>query len=327
MNADLATLLFYPLASSLEGQTLLLDGAGVCALPDGFGGDIYCPHKMHVSAYRQALLHGETDIQAGTYEIVCIALPKNMVEARYFMALALRAAAQGALICAAAMNDAGGNRIAKMMAEFGLSGVQSYSKHKGRVCWSRLDSADQTALDQAMTAGAPQLCEGTGFYSQPGVFGWDKIDAGSALLLDCLPEGLKGKGADFGCGYGYLSAALLKRFAAISLIAIDEDARAIAACAQNAPQAEMLWADIAQDDLPQRLDFIVMNPPFHQGKGQDIALGQRFIARAAQSLKKKGVLYMVANAHLPYEGVLAQHFFACEKLHEGQGFKVYKAVL
>ncbi len=35
---------------------------------------------------------------------------------------------------------------------------------------------------------------------------------------------------------------------------------------------------------------------------------------------------MVANAHLSYENLLHEVFFSVEKLHEGQGFKVFKAV-
>ena len=52
------------------------------------------------------------------------------------------------------------------------------------------------------------LVEGLGLWSQPGVFSWNRIDPGSALLAQTLPA-LSGKGADFGCGVGYLAHTVL----------------------------------------------------------------------------------------------------------------------
>ena len=48
-------------------------------------------------------------------------------------------------------------------------------------------------------------------YSKPGIYGWQKIDRGSALLIEQLSDVLASMArapkrlADLGCGYGYLS--------------------------------------------------------------------------------------------------------------------------
>ena len=68
-----------------------------------------------------------------------------------------------------------------------------------------------------------------------------------------------------------------------------------------------------------------MNPPFHNGKKTDCAIGNAFIETALQALRPGGQLFMVANNHLPYEEALADKFYECIKLHEGQGFKVFHA--
>jgi 16S rRNA (guanine1207-N2)-methyltransferase len=73
------------------------------------------------------------------------------------------------------------------------------------------------------------------------------------------------------------------------------------------------------------VDCIVMNPPFHDGRVGDPKIGQSFIENAAQNLKRKGVLYMVANRHLPYERTLSKYFEDVEMLAEQDGFKVIKA--
>ena len=76
----------------------------------------------------------------------------------------------------------------------------------------------------------------------------------------------------------------------------------------------------------KNLDFIVMNPPFHEGKKTNVEIGKAFISNAFEELKSGGILYMVANAHLPYEAVLSEKFSTIEKKFEGQGFKIFAAV-
>ena len=56
------------------------------------------------------------------------------------------------------------------------------------------------------------------------------------------------------------------------------------------------------------LDFVVMNPPFHDGGAEDRLLGQTFIRQAAIMLRRGGLLWVVANRHLPYEAVLGELF-------------------
>ena len=91
-------------------------------------------------------------------------------------------------------------------------------------------------------------------------------------------------------------------------------------------KVEFLWADLTQLQSLTPLDFIIMNPPFHQNKESDVAIGKAFIETAHASLKPSGRLFIVANAHLPYEQILCGAFSDVEKLHEGQGFKVFVSV-
>ena len=49
------------------------------------------------------------------------------------------------------------------------------------------------------------------FRTAPGMFSHDRIDAGSRLLAECLPETAKGAAADFGAGWGYLVGACLRK--------------------------------------------------------------------------------------------------------------------
>ena len=71
--------------------------------------------------------------------------------------------------------------------------------------------------------------------SQPGIFSWDRIDDGSALLARHLPDDLSGAVADFGCGWGYLSREVLARarWASTRLDLIDAEYRALEAARAN----------------------------------------------------------------------------------------------
>ena len=72
------------------------------------------------------------------------------------------------------------------------------------------------------------------FYTKPGVYGWNKIDQGSKILIENISNDLSGVGADFGCGYGYISTKILNGNNQIKkLYAIDADANAIKCCQKN----------------------------------------------------------------------------------------------
>ena len=274
------------------------------------------------------------------YEAVFIHGTKNVVETRYLIALGLSYLYEDGQIFICAENKAGGSRLGKMLSTAGLSDIDHHCKYKSRVVWGRKDSTilahDVIATWKAQ--GRIQDIAG-GFRSQPGLFGWDKIDKGSSLLLEHLPLAnpkggskiFKGKGADFGCGYGFLSRALLERYNTIrTLYCLDADHRAIELCPLNLPESvaeiSASWADLTQKTSIASLDFIVMNPPFHEGKKSNQSIGHAFLENAASALKKNGQLWLVANSHLGYEAVLERCFFSVAYVYEGQGFKVFQAI-
>ncbi len=260
-------------------------------------------------------------------DMAFICLPKNKVEALFWIASALKALKRNGVLICAAENKAGGTRIQSMLQGFGLDNLSSVSKHKARAVWTRKETINEAALAKALRDGEVQKILGGEYLSQPGVFGWDKIDKGSSVLLQHIVNDLKGVGADFGCGYGLLSRHIIQQCMAVKqFYAIDADWRAAEVCKKNTG-VEVLWEDITSSKvLPKNLDFIVMNPPFHEGKKADSDIGAAFIQTAYECLKRNGVLWMVANNQLPYEDVLRKNFFETHKIFEGQGFKVYKAV-
>jgi 16S rRNA (guanine1207-N2)-methyltransferase len=274
------------------------------------------------------LVAGSTDLADladGSLDEIVIQAPAGVAERRYVLAQALRALKVEGRLTALAPKDRGGLRMNKELTAFGCTIGESAKRHQ-RICVT-LKPATVTGLDGAIAEGAPRRLDGDGLWTQPGVFSWDRLDPGSALLLKVL-QPMSGVGVDLGCGIGILSHTILASPKVTKLTLIDLDRRAVEAAKRNVndPRVEVLWADARRGaDLLTGLDFVVTNPPFHEAGGEDKGLGQAFIKSAAAMLRKSGVLWIVANRHLPYEAVLNEHFRTVRPAADAGGFKVYEA--
>ena len=91
------------------------------------------------------------------------------------------------------------------------------------------------------------------------------------------------------------------------------------------PRARFHWADACNFRLPEPVNGVIMNPPFHQGRAADPGLGAAFIRSAAGMLTGAGRLWMVANRHLPYEAELSRHFADVTEIGGDTRFKILSA--
>lgn len=274
------------------------------------------------------LIPGSTpleDVAEGSADSIMIYAPPGVLERRYTLALALRALKPGGRLDVMAAKDKGGSRLKKELEAFGAEVGESAKAHHRRCVVIKGDSLN--GLDAAIEAGAPRLVPGLEAWSQPGVFAWDRIDPGSALLARTLPP-LKGVGADLGCGYGALATVALRSPLVTALTLHDLDRRAVEAARRNVedPRASVHWVDVRTLPTNGDLDFVVTNPPFHDGGAEDRRLGQAFIRQAAALLKKGGILWLVANRHLPYEAELNDAFKRVRMAADAGGYKVFEAI-
>jgi 16S rRNA (guanine1207-N2)-methyltransferase len=248
-----------------------------------------------------------------------------VLERRFVLAHALRTLAPGGVLTALAPRNQGGARLRRELEAFGC-GVSETARRHHRICATARPEAP-VGLEAAIAAGGPQLAPDLGLWSQPGVFSWNRVDAGTALLASRVGD-LAGRGADLGCGVGVLARFVLASPAVETLALIDLDARAVAAARRNLddPRARFLQADARA--LPPELtglDFVVTNPPFHDGGREDADLGRAFIGAAAAILRPGGVCRLVANIALAYERTLAASFKSVKLLEQGRGYKIYEA--
>jgi 16S rRNA (guanine1207-N2)-methyltransferase len=298
------------------------------------------------------------------YSLVLVLPPRQREEARALLARAVMHCAPGGTVLACLANDEGAKSgEADLKALVGLTGT--ISKQHCRAYWSTIvpEHVDRTLLAAWSRLDAPRTIADGRFLSRPGVFAWDRIDAASALLASQLPNDLRGRAADLGAGYGYLSVELLQRCPNIVALDVYEaEARALTLAQQNLQSfaarvaLNFHWRDVAagmlssdtslggmlssgtlSSDMPSNgmpsngmtpgYDTIVCNPPFHaQGRADRPDIGRAFIASAAAAMNPGGRLWLVANRHLAYEQALEAHFAELRTVAQAQGFKVIEAV-
>jgi 16S rRNA (guanine1207-N2)-methyltransferase len=229
-------------------------------------------------------------------------------------------------------NDLGAARFETRLEEL-LGTIESQSKNKCRVFWGDTTSIQQKLLDEWSSLGTPRVIPGTELESLPGLFSWNKIDQGSRLLAELMPE-LQGRIADIGSGYGYLAIAALKRSDKIREMELfDSDYRAIEISKINLKRTSsnakisFHWQDIQSiQNFNGKFDAVIMNPPFHEYGTLRVELGKRFFSTAAQLLIPGGSLYAVVNRHLPYDETLWGIFPSIEQLADKYGYRVLKAL-
>lgn len=265
-------------------------------------------------------------IESNAYQLGQILLTKHKEENFANIARGRALLDEGGTLVCSGSNDDGAASLEKQVGKiFGLDG--QISKFHCRVFW--FTRGERTPPEYWCELASLRPIGDGSWQSQPGIFSWDRIDDGSALLAAHLPNDLTGHVADFGCGWGYLAREILGRSSGIARIdLIDAEHRALEAARVNVTdtRASFHWLDLAQESPPATYDAIICNPPFHTGRAAEPGLGQSVIAAAARALRPGGRFYMVANRGLPYEAQLKANFASCETLADNNKFRVSRAV-
>lgn len=164
-------------------------------------------------------------------------------------------------------------------------------------------------------------------YSLPGVFSASGVDEGTQLLLDTI-EPVSGKGVDFGCGCGVISAAVAKAFGC-QLTAIDVDALAVASSNKTFAMNNIDAQAIASNGLSElvsagkQFNFIVSNPPFHTGLKTDYGITEAFLKNSQKVMRSSFCIWMVANAFLPYPELFNRYIRPAVIKNKNKRFNIY----
>jgi 16S rRNA (guanine1207-N2)-methyltransferase len=332
MSAEALKTLFHPFASGeLPGPTkservLFLGAEPGFLLPEDFRAKLslvqgFRPYFRALEAQGHEVAPRAKD---ENYDLALVLLGRHRGENEARLAEAVDRVNPGGLIVAAGSKTEGADSCRKRLEKL-LPPQGHLSKFHGTVFWLERPSG---GLSAEFGPAGQSLVERR-FLTAPGMFSHGRIDPASRLLAENLPDDITGAAADFCAGWGFLAATLAERAPSLSGLDLYEaDFESLEAAKQNlepiAPSLDkkFFWLDLVAETVERRYDFVVMNPPFHQGRAADPAIGQGMVRAAAAALKPGGRLMMVANRGLPYETALAASFKTSGETCRDERYKV-----
>ncbi|WP_436796177.1 class I SAM-dependent methyltransferase [Actinospongicola halichondriae] len=162
--------------------------------------------------------------------------------------------------------------------------------------------------------------------SDRGTFSPNRIDPGTALLLDRAPEPPStGRFLDLGCGYGPMAMVLALSAPGADVVAIDVNERSRDLTAANAKTLELdNVTTAAPDDVEGGFDLIWSNPPIRIGKDALHDLLLRWLGR----LNDDGTAVLVVNRHLGADSLqrwLGSKGHETERLASRAGYRLLRA--
>ena len=184
------------------------------------------------------------------------------------------------------------------------------------------------------SASHPVECEFTyrgirlTFRTDAGVFSRGEVDTGTRVLLEALPEEMRGEILDLGCGWGVIGISIARKWPETRVTMADVNTRALELTRENAKRnrTEVICAE--SDGMAafqgKAFDAVVTNPPIRAGK----QVIYRMFADAAEALKPDGALYLVIRKQQGAESCiryLQTIYASVEKLDRSGGFWVLKA--
>lgn len=333
MAAEPLKTLFYPFEAEAlplpgkDARVLFLGAEPGFRLPAGFDAALHLvqgfrPHFRALQASGYAISPRAEDTG---FDMALVLAGRHRGQNELRIAEAIERTAPGGLIAVAGGKEDGIDSLRKRINA--LAPLEGHlPKHHGVAFWFRRTGTEATAT---LRASNPDLVVEGGFKTAPGMFSFDRVDAGSGLLAASLPGDLKGSIADFCAGWGYLAAEVLQHSQSLTALDLYEaDFEALEAARLNvhgAVEPGFFWIDLLAETVERRYDAIVMNPPFHSGRAADPGIGAGMIRAASKALKPGGRLFMVANRQLPYEAVLASTFASHAEIARDGMFKVFSA--
>jgi len=160
-----------------------------------------------------------------------------------------------------------------------------------------------------------------------GVFGKDKVDTGTVLLIESskIEDKESFSLLDLGCGYGIVGVALKKLNPKISVTCSDVNERAVKLTEKNSKlnktEVKAVQSNLFEN-ISDDFDAILVNLP--QNAGKEICFSM--IQESYNHLNENGSLQVVSRHQKggkQYEKKMEEVFNNCDTLARGSGYRVY----
>ncbi len=259
--------------------------------------------------------------------IVLLRLPRSLDALRDIAGLIAAHADPGVVVFAGGrLKHMSVSMNAVLSESFGQLDV-SHARQKSRVLIARAPHGGREPIP-----AAAQI-EGLEVRAFGGVFAGARLDIGTRLLLESLPDAPVGGTSDdplidLACGTGIVGAWMATRYPGSYVYACDQSSIAIASA-----QATMLAngiedrATVVRDDMlstrpSDSASFVTLNPPFHSAAAVTDLLAPRMFSDVARVLRSGGQLWCVWNSGLKYRPLLERTIGPTEQVARNAKFTV-----
>lgn len=284
-----------------------------------------------LDAQRQSVEFGAVPAADRRYAGALVFHPKEKSLADFLLFLARAHLADGGTLWLVGENKGGIRATEKRLKDAGIAIDKIDSARHCQLLRIRPKSSGAPfALEDWLEVVAIDIGDETlAVGSLPGVFSAGRLDEGTALLLETLAgTSMSGRVLDMGCGAGVIGAWLKKTQPALQVEMVDSNALAVLASEWTLKENGLEARTFASDGFSAvsgTFDWIISNPPFHDGLATDYQFTERFITEAKRFLKPGGRLRIVANAHLKYLPLLQKAFGNARTVSENTRFRVFEA--
>jgi 16S rRNA (guanine1207-N2)-methyltransferase len=134
------------------------------------------------------------------------------------------------------------------------------------------------------------------FATDAGVFASERLDPGTALLIEALDPGPTARVLDLGCGWGAIGVAAARAAPNGTIVLTDVNRRAVLLARSNLRRNGIQNAEVRPGSLyapvrDERFDLIATNPPYHAGRENVL----RILDGAPRHLAEGGRLLIVGK--------------------------------
>ncbi len=287
----------------------------------------YQAHQQFANCHCTFSVHYQTSLN---HDLVIISFPKSKQELLFTLAM---------------LADCTNEQTRVLIVGENKSGIKSLNKIIDPLCHfcHKLDAARHCLLFEASLKNNTtpfNLDDWYNYYqvdlagchfkvaALPGVFSQKNLDIGTKVLLENLPDKFHGKLLDFGCGAGVIATFIGLNHTDAQLTLADVSALALTSSEKTLEINNLKGETLATNslsDIKDSYQFVISNPPFHQGVKTYYAATEQFLAGIKHQLLPNGTLLIVANSFLKYQPILEHAFGKYQLVCTRQGFSVYQA--
>ena len=290
-------------------------------------------YQLHLQAKQQNIsqmtsvfsVQYESDV---VHDLVIIQFPKSKAELTFTLAMVAASLSKECLVLIVGENKSGIKSLEKLTTQqlANCAKVDS-ARHCLLFAANMLPAQESFILESWLKSYSFSINETViEVVALPGVFSHNRLDIGTQVLLENVPKKVTGDLLDFGCGAGVIASYYGKIFPNANLHLLDVSALALYS-AQKTLNLNNLTGQVfpsnSLSDVKGKYDYVISNPPFHQGLKTNYLATETFLSKIKPYLKPKGHVIVVANSFLRYQPIMEKEIGRTQVLAKKKGFSLY----